>query len=103
VPVVTSDVLAGISDVIAPLRDISPMAGYGSSMDLDANALLASLFIGLIGAACFVYGRRQGRLPPMAVGAAMVIYPYFVPNVLAMAGVAVALLAAMWAAMRAGW
>jgi hypothetical protein len=92
-----------MSVVTAPLRDISPLAGYGWSMDLDANALLASLFIGLIGAACFVYGRRQSRLPPMAVGAAMVIYPYFVPNIVAMAAVAVALLAAMWAAMRAGW
>jgi hypothetical protein len=72
-------------------------------VDLDANALLASLFIGLVGAACFVYGRRQGRLPPMAVGAAMVIYPYFVPNVLVMVGVAIALLVAMWGALRAGW
>jgi hypothetical protein len=77
--------------------------GYPYGVDLDANALLASLFIGLVGTACFVYGRRQGRLPPMAVGAAMVIYPYFVPNVLAMAAVAVALLLALWGAMRAGW
>ena len=72
-------------------------------MDLDANALLASLFIGLVGAACFVYGRKQGKLSPMLVGAAMVVYPYFVPNVIAMIAVAVALLVAMWGALRLGW
>jgi hypothetical protein len=72
-------------------------------MDLDANALLASLFIGLVGAACFLYGRRQGRLPPMVAGAAMVVYPYFVPNVVVMIAIAVALLAAMWGAIRLGW
>jgi hypothetical protein len=75
----------------------------GFVQGFDENALLASLFIGLVGAACFVYGRRQGRLPPMLAGVAMVVYPYFVPNVLAMAAIAVALLGAMVAAMRLGW
>lgn len=72
-------------------------------MDLDANALLASLFIGLVGAACFMYGRRQSRFAPMAAGAVMAIYPYFVPDLRAMVAIAVLLLAAMWGAMRMGW
>jgi hypothetical protein len=71
-------------------------------MDLDANSILASLLIGLVGSGCFMYGRRQGRVPPMAVGAAMVIYPYFVPNVGLMVGIAVALLAVLWGALRMG-
>jgi hypothetical protein len=71
-------------------------------MDLDGNSILASLLIGLIGAGCFMYGRRQGRVPPMAVGAALVVYPYFVTNVAAMIGIAVALLAALWGAVRLG-
>jgi hypothetical protein len=33
----------------------------------------------------------------------MVVYPYFVPNVVAMIAIAVALLAAMWGALRLGW
>jgi hypothetical protein len=74
-----------------------------NAIGIDDNALLASLLIGLVGAACFVYGRREGRLPPMVAGAAMVVYPYFVPNVLAMIAVAVALLGAMVVTMRLGW
>ena len=71
-------------------------------MNLDGNSILASLLIGLVGTACFMYGRRQGRVPPMAVGAALVIYPYFVPNVGVMVAIAVALLVALWAAVRMG-
>jgi hypothetical protein len=72
-------------------------------MDLDGNAVLASLFVGLIGTACFIYGRRQGRVPPMAVGAAMVVYPYFVPNAAVILAIAGVLLAALWGAVRLGW
>lgn len=71
-------------------------------MDLDANALLASFLIGLVGAACFVYGRKQARVPPMAVGVILVVYPYFVQNVGVMIAIAVALLAALWAITRLG-
>ncbi|HLK41632.1 MAG TPA: hypothetical protein VKU41_33015 [Polyangiaceae bacterium] len=71
-------------------------------MDVDGNALLASFLIGLVGAACFIYGRKQGRVPPMAVGAILVVYPYFVQNLAVMIGIAVALLAALWAVTRMG-
>jgi hypothetical protein len=72
-------------------------------MDLDANALLASLLIGLVGAACFMYGKRQGRVPPMLVGVVMCIYPYFVPGVAVMVVIAVVLLTALWATARLGY
>jgi hypothetical protein len=71
-------------------------------VDIDANALLLSLFIGCIGVACFVYGRRQSRLPQMLAGAVLVIYPYFVPNLILMAATAVAVLALLWFAVRLG-
>jgi hypothetical protein len=37
------------------------------------------------------------------VGLAMLIYPYFVPGVLANVLVAVGLLGVMWLAVRLGW
>jgi hypothetical protein len=71
-------------------------------MNLDGNSLLASMLVGLIGAALFVYGKRQGRLPQMVVGVTMVVYPYFVSNVALMAVIAGGLVAALWGAIRLG-
>ena len=42
------------------------------------SALLAMLIFGSIGLAAFIYGKND-RLPkPMLLGAALMIYPYFV-------------------------
>jgi hypothetical protein len=71
-------------------------------MPIDGNALLLSLAIGCVGLACFVYGKRQGRLPQMLAGATLTIYPYFVPNLVAMAAVALLVVALLWIAVRLG-
>ena len=72
-------------------------------MDIDANSLLVSLLVGLVGTALFVYGKRQGRVPAMIVGAAMVVYPYFIGNVVIVIAIAVALVMALWGVTRLGW
>ncbi len=72
-------------------------------MNLDGNAILLSLFIGLVGFALLVYGKRQSRLPHMGVGLVLMIYPYFVSNLMLMGGVALALVAGLWGAVRLGW
>jgi hypothetical protein len=72
-------------------------------LNLDGNALLASFFVGLVGAALFVYGKRQARFPQMLVGVAMVLYPYFVPNVVAMVAIAAGLIVALFVAVRLGY
>jgi hypothetical protein len=72
-------------------------------MDLDGNTLLASLLVGLVGAALFMYGRKQGRFPQMFVGAALVVYPYFVSSIALMVAVAAGLLVALWGAVRLGY
>lgn len=71
-------------------------------MDLDGNSLLVSLLIGLVGSGFFIYGKRQGRFPHMLVGAALVVYPYFVSSIAAMAAIAVGLVAALWGGVRLG-
>lgn len=73
------------------------------SVDLDANAILASIMIGTVGLGVFIYGKRQSRLPHMIAGIGLMAYPYFVSNVLLMAGIAMALLAALWLVVRLGW
>jgi hypothetical protein len=72
-------------------------------VNLDGNALLASFLIGLVGSACFVYGKRQGRVPQMLVGVVLVVYPYFVPNIALMLAIAAGLILALWGVVRLGY
>lgn len=71
-------------------------------MSIDGNALLLSMAIGSVGLACFVYGKRQGRFPQMIAGVILMTYPYFVPNLFAMAATAVAVVGLLWVAVRLG-
>ncbi len=71
-------------------------------MDVDANSLLASIVPSSIGLVAFMYGKRQGRLPHMAVGVVMMIYPYFVSNIPIMLAIAAVLSLGLWLAVRMG-
>jgi hypothetical protein len=71
-------------------------------MDLSVGSLMLSLLIGSVGAGLFLYGKKQTRMPHLAAGLVLVIYPYFVSNLWLMAGIAVALLAALWLVVKAG-
>jgi len=69
-------------------------------MNFDADTLIASMIIGGIGTVSFIYGKRQSRLPQMVVGILLIAYPYFISDVFLMIGIAVVLLAALWASIR---
>ena len=69
---------------------------------MDGLCLLLSLAIGSVGLGLFIYGKKQGRLPPLVTGLLMMGYPYFVTNPWIMAGIAVALIASLWIATRKG-
>lgn len=71
-------------------------------MDIDANALLASFVPSSIGLVLLMYGKRQGRAPHMVVGLVLMIYPYFVSNILLMFGIAAVLVAGLSLAVRRG-
>jgi hypothetical protein len=71
-------------------------------MPLDANALLASFAVSGAGFVAFVYGKRQGRVPQLVVGLALMVFPYFVDNAWIVLGVGGALLVLLWIAVRAG-
>jgi hypothetical protein len=70
---------------------------------MDANEILASMLVGTLGAGLLVYAKKQERLPHGVVGVPLMVYPYFVPNVIAIAAIAGALLVALWGATRLGW
>jgi hypothetical protein len=72
-------------------------------VNLDPNSLLASLLIGVVGFAVFVYGKKQQRAPHLLVGLALMIYPYFVADPAVMTGLAVCLLGLLWGATKVGF
>ena len=73
------------------------------SMDIDANSLLAGMLVSSIGFVLFAYGKKQSRFPQLVVGLVLMVYPYFVPSVLLMFGIAVCLLGLLWLGVRAGY
>ena len=58
--------------------------------------LLAGLLFGSIGFVGFIYGKRMRRLRAMMIGLALMAYPYFVENTLALFGIGVAGTAALF-------
>jgi len=73
------------------------------TMDLSSGSLFLSLLIGAVGAGLFIYGKKQGRLPQTIGGLLLSFYPYFVPNLWLMGGIAVAIVAAVWVAAARGF
>ena len=72
-------------------------------MNFSAAGLLLSLAIGAVGAGLFIYGKKQARVPQVVGGLLLSLYPYFVPNLWVMAGIAVGIVAAVWIAVRLGY
>ena len=62
---------------------------------MSGEALLVGFFISIGGMAAFAYGKKTSRLVPLIGGIVLMVYPYFVSNVLAMGLIAVALVAGM--------
>jgi hypothetical protein len=71
-------------------------------MDLETGSLIASLIVSSIGFVVFAYGKRQQRVPQVVVGLVLMGFPYLVPSVPLMAGIAAVLLGGLWLAIRFG-
>jgi hypothetical protein len=71
-------------------------------VNLDPNVLLLSLLFSSIGFVFFAYGKKQSRFPHMVAGVTLMIYPYFVSNLIAMTAVGAAVIALLWLAVRLG-
>jgi hypothetical protein len=73
-------------------------------MDIfEPGSLVASLVVSSIGLGLFLYGKRRGRWLHLFSGLALMVFPYFVPQVPWMIAVAAALIGATWLATRLGW
>jgi hypothetical protein len=71
-------------------------------MSFDMGWLFASLLVSSVGYILFHYGRKLRRAPQIVAGIAMLVYPYFVHNVIVMIAVAAGLSLLTWAAVYLG-
>ncbi|MBZ0091139.1 MAG: hypothetical protein K8F27_02795 [Sulfuricellaceae bacterium] len=58
------------------------------------------MLFGAIGAGYFLYGKKQAKPLPLAVGIGLCIYPYFMPGPTVLVIVGIVLMALPWLASR---
>ncbi len=58
---------------------------------MNAGVLLWGLLFSSIGLGFFLYGRKQRAVVPLVCGLVLMIYPYFIPNVIALVAIGLAL------------
>ena len=71
-------------------------------MSGTAGAFFASFLVSTVGLGLFLYGKKAVRFPQLVGGLVLMIYPYFVTSAAWMFGIAGALLAGLWLAVRSG-
>lgn len=60
---------------------------------MNTATLLWGLLFGSIGLGFFVYGRRQKAVVPLLAGLALMIFPYFISNTIALVTLGIVLMA----------
>ena len=60
---------------------------------MTTSSLLWSMIFGSVGLGFFVYGKKQGAIVPLICGLALMIFPYFVSNILLLVAFGIALMA----------
>jgi membrane protein DedA with SNARE-associated domain len=60
---------------------------------MNTSQLLWGLLFSSIGLGFFLYGKKQRAVVPLVCGLAMMIYPYFIANVVALVAIGVVLAA----------
>jgi len=58
--------------------------------------LFASIVFSTIGLAAFLYGKKQALAPPLMIGVALMLAPYFLPGTVWLCSVSLALLGALY-------
>ena len=58
--------------------------------------IIGGIIFGGVGFIAFVYGKKMSSWRPMAIGIALIIYPYFVPNTTALYLIGIGLSACLY-------
>ena len=73
------------------------------SLNLSFGNIVVSVFIGLVGTALLLYGRKEVRVPHIAAGAILIVFPYFVGIWWLAVLIAAAILAGLSVVSRLGY
>jgi predicted membrane protein len=60
---------------------------------MNTGVLLWGLLFSSIGLGFFLYGRKQRAVVPLVCGLVLMVYPYFIPNLIALVVIGVVLTA----------
>ncbi len=71
-------------------------AGIPSASDLDPIKLAAYFIFGAVGFVAFTYGKKNTYWRPMAIGIALMVYPYFISGTVAIYLIGIVLTAALY-------
>ncbi len=58
---------------------------------MSAANLFAGILFGCVGFGAFIYGKKQSSFKTMTIAAALIIFPYFVSNTIALYAIGVVL------------
>ena len=72
-------------------------------MSTDPTWFAVSLIVSAIGFVLANYGRKMRRWPQGVAGAALMVYSYFVPSPLLMAGIGAGIVVVLLIVLRLGW
>ena len=72
-------------------------------MNFDASTLVAGFVVSSIGFVFFSYGKKMSRIPHVVTGIVLMVFPYFIPGVWLMFGIAALICALLLLATRAGY
>jgi predicted membrane protein len=60
---------------------------------MNPSVLLWGVLFSSIGLGFFLYGKKQRAVVPLVCGLTLMIYPYFIPNVIALVAIGIVLTA----------
>ena len=67
---------------------------------MDTGTIIAGFIISTVGLSFFLYGKKQKRIPQLAVGILLMVAPFLVTNPLGMSVTAILLLVGLHVALR---
>jgi hypothetical protein len=74
-----------------------------SGFNFDPTWLFLTLIPSAVGLVLFIYGRKQQRVPHLAAGIALMVYPIFTPTIFSLLAVGAVICVGLWLAVRGGW